>query len=207
MRGMKILRYGERAVLLEVGAARVNDYAAAIEQLDDHDIVAIVPAAETVLVQARHSSAIGGLSFRLETIEPLQREDYTTDGLVIDVRYDGEDLGWVADETGLGVEGVIAAHSSVAYRVQFCGFSPGFAYLSGLDPLLQLPRRASPRTRIPAGALAIAGPYTAVYPTASPGGWHLLGSTDAVLFDARRFEEGLSPSLLQPGQTVRFRPV
>ncbi len=207
MRGMKILRYGERAVLLEVGAARVNDYAAAIEQLDDHDVVSIVPAAETVLVQARHSSAIGGLSFRLETIEPLQREEYVTDPVVIDVRYDGADLEWVAVESGLGIDGVISAHSEVAYRVQFCGFSPGFAYLSGLDPLLQLPRRASPRTRIPAGSLAIAGPYTAVYPTASPGGWHLLGSTDAVLFDAGRFERGVSPSLLQPGQTIRFRPV
>ncbi|MDA3039991.1 MAG: allophanate hydrolase subunit 1 [Actinomycetota bacterium] len=204
---MKILRYGERAVLLEVGAARVNDYAAAIERLDDHDIVSIVPAAETVLVQARHSSAIGGLSFRLETIEPLQRAEYVTDPVVIDARYDGEDLERVAVESGLGVDEVISAHSDVDYRVQFCGFSPGFAYLSGLDPLLQLPRRASPRTRVPAGSIAIAGPYTAVYPTASPGGWHLLGCTDAVLFDAHRFEEGRSPALLEPGQTVRFRPV
>ena len=201
---MRILRYGERALLVEVGEARVSDYAAAIAHLGDHDIVGIVPAAETVLVEVRHSSALGALAFRLETLEPLDQGTEAEETIELRVRYNGEDLAWVASETGLSVADVVAAHSGVDYRVQFCGFSPGFAYLFGLDPLLQLPRRSEPRTRVPAGSVAIAGPYTAVYPTSSPGGWHLLGSTDAVLFDATRFDQGRSPVLLEPGRSVRF---
>jgi 5-oxoprolinase (ATP-hydrolysing) subunit B len=203
---MRILRYGDRALLVEVGGARVNDFAAAIERMDDVDVESVVPAAETILVEARHSSALGALEFRLGSLEPLNRAEYAGEPLVIDVHYDGMDLAWVAEETGQSVDDVVEAHSSAEYRVQFCGFSPGFAYIGGLDPLLQLPRRATPRTRVPAGSVAIAGPYTAVYPTASPGGWHLLGTTSAVLFDIARYDRGDSPALLEPGATVRFRP-
>jgi KipI family sensor histidine kinase inhibitor len=116
------------------------------------------------------------------------------------VRYDGADLGAVAAATGLAVDDVIARHTSASYTVAFCGFMPGFSYLVGVDARLQLPRRATPRTAVPGGAVAIASEFTAIYPSASPGGWHLLGITDAVLWDESREV----PALLPPGTRVRF---
>ena len=104
----------------------------------------------------------------------------------ITVRYDGPDLDEVARSTGLGRAQVIALHTQGAYVVAAIGFAPGFAYLRGLDRRLVIPRRATPRPRVPAGAVAIGGPYTGVYPLVSPGGWHLLGTAIGVaLFDAR----------------------
>lgn len=122
---------------------------------------------------------------------------------VIDVIYDGPDLTDLAERTGLSVAAVIQRHSVGVYTCEFCGFAPGFAYLSGLDPALTSPRRASPRPRVPAGSVAVAGDYTAVYPTASPGGWQLLGRTDTRLFDP----VADPPALIRPGDTVRFRAV
>jgi KipI family sensor histidine kinase inhibitor len=98
---------------------------------------------------------------------------------------------------------VIALHSAASYTVAYLGFSPGFGYLTGLDPALHVPRRTVPRTVVPAGSVAIAGPYASVYPSASPGGWRLLGHTPTVLWDVRRDP----PSLLGPGTRVRFQPV
>ena len=118
----------------------------------------------------------------------------------IAVRYDGEDLASVAAACGLSSAEVVDRHRATDYTCAFCGFAPGFAYLRGLDPALVLPRRATPRTRVPAGAVAIADTYTAVYPSVSPGGWHLIGSTDAPLWDATR----RPPSLIRPGTIVRF---
>ena len=120
--------------------------------------------------------------------------------VVIPVDYDGDDLADVAARCHLTVDAVIAAHAAAAYTVAFCGFAPGFAYLTGLPGSMVLPRRATPRPRVPAGAVAIAGDLSAVYPTPSPGGWHLLGRTDVVLFDPTR----QPPALLPPGTRVRF---
>jgi len=119
---------------------------------------------------------------------------------VVRTRYDGIDLSDVAARTGLSEEEVIARHSGRPYRVDIIGFVPGFAYLSELDASLALPRRDQPRPRIAAGSVAIAGLQTAVYPLVTPGGWHIIGSTDAVMFDPQRGE----PSLLRAGDTVRF---
>ena len=102
----------------------------------------------------------------------------------------------------MAVDAVVAAHAAATYTVAFCGFAPGFAYLTGLPAALRLPRRATPRPRVPAGSVAIAGELSAVYPTASPGGWHLLGRTDVALFDVDRDP----PALLTPGTIVRFEP-
>lgn len=118
----------------------------------------------------------------------------------IPVRYDGADLRDVAAATGFSVEDVILRHAGRSYTVDLLGFVPGFAYLSELDPALNLPRRAQPRARVPAGSVAIADAQTAVYPLDTPGGWHLIGRTDAVMFDPVRAE----PALLCPGDTVRF---
>lgn len=118
----------------------------------------------------------------------------------IPVTFDGPDLAPVADACGLSVTELVARHTAAVYRAEFCGFAPGFAYLSGLDPALHMPRRSSPRTRVPRGAVAIAGPYTAVYPTASPGGWQLLGSTAMDLFDPMADQ----PAVIVPGDIVIF---
>ena len=109
------------------------------------------------------------------------------------VRYDGADLDEVARATGLAPDQVVDLHAAGSYRVLFVGFAPGFGYLGGLDPRLRCPRRASPRARVPAGAVAIADNYTAVYPAASPGGWNLLGTALA------------PPPPLAAGDRVRFR--
>jgi biotin-dependent carboxylase-like uncharacterized protein len=123
--------------------------------------------------------------------------------VVLDVVYDGPDLDEVGDLTGLGRGGVVAAHTGTPWRVAFCGFSPGFGYLAGGDPRLHVPRRESPRAEVPSGAVGLAGEYSGVYPRRSPGGWQLIGRTDADLWDLRRD----APALLRPGMTVRFRPI
>jgi KipI family sensor histidine kinase inhibitor len=116
------------------------------------------------------------------------------------VRYDGPDLAAVAESCGFSPEELAARHLACRYRVGFIGFSPGFAYLLGGDPALQPPRLAEPRTRVPAGALAIAGPYSAVYPRSSPGGWNLIGSCDEPTFDPKQNP----PALLTAGMAVRL---
>jgi KipI family sensor histidine kinase inhibitor len=122
---------------------------------------------------------------------------------VIPVRYTGEDLDYVADQTRLSRKEVIEIHSAARYRVFVIGFVPGFAYLGPLDQRLVLPRRKSPRKRVPAGSVAIAEAQTAVYPSETPGGWHLIGITDVRMFDPNR----PSPSLLAVGDIVRFEAV
>lgn len=119
---------------------------------------------------------------------------------VIPVRYDGDDIELVARETGLSIDEIVEIHSAPVYRVFVIGFVPGFAYLGPLDHRLALPRRASPRTRVPAGSVAIAEAQTAVYPAETPGGWHLIGRTDVKMFDPG----WPSPSLLTVGDRVRF---
>jgi KipI family sensor histidine kinase inhibitor len=118
----------------------------------------------------------------------------------IRVRFDGEDLPAVAARVDLPVATLVEALCRISFRVQFLGFQPGFAYLAGLPAAWRLPRRDTPRTRVPAGSLALGGAYCGIYPVAGPGGWHLLGHTDAVLFDPA----SSPPALLQPGDKVRL---
>lgn len=121
----------------------------------------------------------------------------------LDCVYDGPDLADVAELWGTSVDGVIARHTGTEFRVAFCGFSPGFGYLTGLPAELAVPRRDSPRPRVPAGAVGLAGEYSGVYPSPSPGGWRLIGRTDRVLFDP----DASPPALLTPGTRVTFRAV
>ncbi len=128
-------------------------------------------------------------------------EELKDQGLIeIPVIYDGPDLAEVAERTGLTIEAVIDRHVSRTYRAYASGFQPGFAYLGDLDASLALPRRSAPRVRVPPGSVAIAGAQTAIYPLQTPGGWHLIGSTSTVMFDANRNP----PALIRPGDSVRF---
>lgn len=124
----------------------------------------------------------------------------TSRAVEIPVSYDGPDLEDVSTALGLSREDVITRHVARAYSVDLLGFVPGFAYLSELDPALHLSRRLQPRPRVPAGSVAIAGAQTAVYPLETPGGWHVIGRTDTVMFDPARDP----PAVLLPGDTVRF---
>ncbi|HYJ75870.1 MAG TPA: allophanate hydrolase subunit 1, partial [Kineosporiaceae bacterium] len=164
------------------------------------------PGLRSVLVERDADGAgpaeVSGLARELATASV---GDIGADGgrvVEIAVRYDGEDLPSVARRLGLEVAEVVARHAAPTYTVACLGFSRGFPYLEGLDPLLRLPRRDTPRARVPAGSVAIAAEQAGIYPQASPGGWHLLGRTDAVLFDPDREP----PALLAPGDRVRFVP-
>ncbi|WP_328727989.1 allophanate hydrolase subunit 1 [Streptomyces jietaisiensis] len=196
---------GKHALLIELpDAERTGDLLA--ELLRRHaagslpPVEEIVPGARTVLLDGVGDPA--ELARRLADWDvPPRAED---DGAVVEipVRYDGPDLAEVAARWGIGADEVAARHSSYTYRVAFCGFAPGFGYLTGLPAELHVPRRGTPRTRVPAGALALAGPYSAVYPRATPGGWQLIGTMPdpAPLWDLTRDR----PALLTPGTRVRF---
>jgi KipI family sensor histidine kinase inhibitor len=164
----------------------------------------VIPAESTVVVVCQRSEA-AGIGDRLDAIIPRPIVADQADPFVIEVVYDGDDLGGVADAVGWSVDEVISRHMAGDYRVAFCGFSPGFAYLSGLDPMLHLPRRTTPRTRVPPGAVAIAAGYSAVYPAASPGGWHLIGTTTPTITAALWNTHADPPAALWPGRAVRFR--
>lgn len=203
---VRLIGYGPRAVLAEyatldavMAAATHVREAVATGRLEG--VIDVVPAARTVLVH--HSGRVdhAALDAALGDISPVEPLDPST--VEIPVRYDGEDLLAIADATALTPAEVIDLHAGTEYTAAFCGFVPGFAYLIGLDPLLHLPRRATPRPRVPAGAVAIAFEYTAVYPAATAGGWHLLGTTDLPMWDEGREP----PATIGPGTRVRFRPV
>ncbi|WP_209672212.1 5-oxoprolinase subunit B family protein [Amycolatopsis magusensis] len=199
---MRVHRYGTRAALVDLpGAAEVLGLDAALAADPPEGVEEVVPAARTVLVRfdpgrTTFERLVEQLSGR--PLEPSP--SHHGDELVVPVRYDGEDLAEVASATGLTEAEVVERHTGAEYRVAFCGFAPGFGYLTGLDPLLHLPRRSNPRVRVPAGAVAVAGEYAAVYPHPSPGGWHLLGHTPLAVWDTEREP----PNLLAPGTTVRF---
>ena len=160
----------------------------------------IVPAARTLLVYFR-PSAISRQVLAAEISTRDLRGSVREAGRLVEipVHYNGEDLVDVAQELGIGTDEVIRRHTGSEYDVAFCGFAPGFAYLSGGAGFV-VPRRSTPRTRIPAGAVALAGGFSGVYPQASPGGWQIIGVTPLKMWDLQRDE----PALLQPGYRVRF---
>jgi len=169
-------------------------------------VVDVVPAARTVLVTAPGArEALRAVRSLLADVDPAAVPERAEAGAVeLDVHYDGEDLELVARDAGCSTDEVVALHTGAVLTVAFGGFAPGFAYLAGLPEPLRQPRLDTPRPRIPAGAVGVAGEFGGVYPRTSPGGWRLLGrlTEDApTLFDPDRDP----PALLQPGTTVRFR--
>lgn len=199
-----VLPCGPRAFLLEFGSideVMAADRALGLTALGSSGrLTEIVPAALTILVA--HDGSVDGPEVveALRSASPTASHSVAAPIVEISVRYDGDDLGVVADVCGMSTEEVVRRHSGALYECAFCGFMPGFSYLTGLDPALWLPRRATPRTRVPSGSVAIAAEFSAVYPGESPGGWHLLGTTTALMWD----ESAQSPALVPPGTRVRF---
>jgi KipI family sensor histidine kinase inhibitor len=202
---MLIKSVGDTAFSVELeGNAQVMALRGAI-RADDNilGIVACVPALRALLI--RFDPALitrGELEARVRNLTATLSEAHAGEGRLwrIPVRYDGPDLDHVARACGLSVAEVVALHGAARYRVLMLGFMPGFAYMGGLPDALRLPRRAEPRLKVPAGAVAIADDMTAIYPWESPGGWHLLGQSGVTLFDQTRDP----PALLAPGDRVEF---
>ena len=200
---MRLRPAGERGLLVEVESLElVHRLHAALRALDPPGVVELVPAYRTLLIVAdpERAGALDELAARLPALELPPADAVAGDPVEIPVRYDGQDLPEVAGLTGLDVEEVVRRHTAPEYTVAFLGFSPGFPYLVGLDPALEVPRRDTPRTSIPAGSVGLAGGQTGIYPSASPGGWQLIGRTEVTLFDPRRDP----PALLAPGSRLRF---
>ncbi len=198
---MNLRRYGDRALLLEVGSTRdVVAWSAAVRDAPVEGLVDVVTGAETVLVVLDGPGRLGAAAGRLRGLTPDSVEITTGDVVEVPVVYDGPDLDEVARLTGLSRDDVVAAHTGREWSVAFGGFAPGFAYLVGGDERLAVPRRDSPRTSVPAGSVGLAGEFSGVYPRSSPGGWQLIGRTDLALWDLDRDP----PALLVPGTPVRF---
>ena len=199
---MRLLPCGDRAILVEVAdAAERRRLDATLRRRPLPGTVEHVPGARTVLVVASAAHHLPEIAAALRDLV-LDAPEATdeTDELVVEVRYDGPDLDDVATHLGITRSEVVARHTGQVWTVEFAGFAPGFAYLTGSEGDLEVPRRHSPRTRIPAGSVGLAGPYSGVYPRPSPGGWQLIGRTDVTLWDAERDP----PALLTPGRRVRF---
>jgi KipI family sensor histidine kinase inhibitor len=201
-RRLRVRRAGDAALLVETGdLATSHRLDAAVRDAALPGVVDVVPGEHTVLVTADPAVCdLDRLAARLPALPLPEAAAGEATPVEIPTVYDGEDVDVVAELAGLSREEVVARHAASSYTVAYLGFSPGFAYLTGLDPALHVPRRDSPRTAVPAGSVAIAGPYAAVYPSRSPGGWRLLGRSDLALWDVARDP----PSLLRPGTRVRF---
>ena len=215
--GVEVLRVAERALLVRFGGADLARAVVRAQRLDARLARAGIPAAGERVLGAGNllvafdrapgldlaaiAARLRGLAERVAEgparAAPGPREHH------FEVVYGGDagpDLGAVARAARLAPERVVELHAGALYRVAFVGFSPGFPYLIGLARALELPRRAAPRPRVPAGSVAIAGPFAGVYPSPTPGGWHLIGHTDAALFDPA----ASPPAALAPGDRVRF---
>ena len=196
---MQLRPVGRTAALVEVRDATTALALATWARSAGIDAVEMVPAAETVLFDG--VADLAALAGALDAWSP-SGPAVTGDLVEVAVTYDGPDLDFVAEAWGTDRDGVVARHVEVEYVAAFCGFAPGFSYLAGLPADLAVPRLESPRAKVPVGSVGLAGAWCGVYPTASPGGWRLLGRTDATLWDQSREQ----PALLPPGTRVKFVP-
>lgn len=199
---MRVLPCADAGLLVEL--ADLDEVLALYAELVDsppQGVVDLVPAARTLLLRLDpHRTDVQEVERAVRSVRPRPGARTDAGHLEVPVTYDGEDLAEVGRLTGLGERGVVDAHTGQEWTVAFCGFAPGFGYLVGTDDRLHVPRRTTPRTKVPAGAVALAGEFTGVYPRESPGGWQLIGHTTVQAWDIDRDP----PALLRPGVRVRF---
>lgn len=202
---MRILPVRGDCLLVEL--ADLGEALALFDALENNPvegITEIIPAARTLLVSFDpYTISDEALVAAIAALAGGERKAASGASIEIPVRYDGEDLTEVAGILGMSVDDVIRLHGERDYVAAFTGFAPGFAYLSGGDPRLTVPRRKSPRTKVPAGAVGLAGEFSGIYPKTSPGGWQLIGTTPLAMFDIDR----TPASLLQPGSRIKFRNI
>lgn len=202
---MRVLPSGSTGLLLEADTLdEVLGLYAALQADPPAGVVDLVPAARTVLLVLDPAATTPArVHEQVARRQPVDRGDARpADDAVLEVpvAYDGDDLDDVAEILGCGRDGVVRRHTGTLWTVAFCGFSPGFGYLTADTGDWDLPRRGTPRTRVPAGAVGLAGEFTGVYPRESPGGWQLIGRTRLTTFDIDRDP----PALLAPRTRVRF---
>ncbi|GAA4338444.1 allophanate hydrolase subunit 1 [Klenkia terrae] len=201
---MRVLPSGDAAVLAELDDLdQVLALHAALGQPPD-GVLDVVPAGRTVLVALDPTrTSVDAVTRWVRDARPVPGARPEAEELEVPVVYDGADLADVAEVLGCSPAEVVTRHTGTVWTVAFCGFAPGFGYATAGDGDWAIPRRSSPRTRVPAGSVALAGEFSSVYPRESPGGWQLLGRTDLAMFDVDRDPA----ALLRPGVRVRFRDV
>jgi KipI family sensor histidine kinase inhibitor len=198
---MQIRPSGTRGLLLELDSLEeVLELYAALQHQPPAGVVDLVPAARTILVMVAEDTALGDVAAAVRATTPRAGGRNDAPRVELPVHYHGEDLSDVAELLGCTTAEVVQRHCNEAWTVAFCGFAPGFGYLTAESGHWDLPRRPSPRTRVPAGAVALAGEFSGVYPRDSPGGWQLIGHTEVAVFDLHRDPT----ALLTPGARVRF---
>lgn len=199
---MRLLPSGSTGLLVELdGLQEVLALYTALTTEPPHGVVDIVPAARTVLVVIDPARTdLATVERAVRSARPRHDHSAAGDLVEIPVRYDGEDLADVGSLLGCDPSEVVHRHTAEEWTVAFCGFAPGFGYLTGARYPWDIPRRPTPRTSVPQGSVALAGEFSGIYPRASPGGWQLLGHTDVATFDLQRDP----PALLRPGTRVRF---
>lgn len=199
---MRLLPSGSTSLLVEVDG--INEvlalYAALVDAKLD-GVIDLVPAASTVLlVIDPTATSLSTVTAAVRTVTPRRGDQKEGELVEIPVTYDGEDLDEVASLWGCDTDEVVRQHRSQDWKVAFCGFTPGFGYMTSSSWTRDVPRRSSPRTKVPPGSVALAGDFCGVYPRESPGGWRLIGRTKLRAFDLAREPA----ALLRPGTRVRF---
>ncbi len=194
---------GTRALLVTFDSlADVVAFHGGLDRAALPGVAEVVSGARTLLVRFDPGRTDAGrLRTRLDDVVPVPASGHTDDDpVVIPVTYDGEDLDAVAATTGMTTDELVAWHTGQVWTSAFCGFAPGFSYLTGTAPSLDLPRRATSRTAVPSGSVALAGEFSAVYPRTSPGGWQLIGRTSVPMWSLDRDPPALAPA----GARLRF---
>jgi KipI family sensor histidine kinase inhibitor len=202
---MMILPYGDRALLAQLDSLeQATGLAAALARRRPPGVEELVPGARTVLVRIDPNRiSLTAAEQWITSAEASETGPAVAELVTIPVRYDGPDLADAAALLGIPPEELVARHSAARWTAAFVGFAPGFAYLASPGFKLDVPRRPTSRPRVEAGSVGLAGEFSGVYPRESPGGWQLIGRTDALLWDVDRDP----PALVRPGTEVRFQVV
>ena len=205
---------GDSALVVQFGSVispethnLIRNFLQWFEEVKPASVIECVPAFTTVTIHydpyKMNATAFEDLKKLIETAPQALSQNTLFKTIEITVIYNGPDLEYVSAHAKLSIAEVINLHSSATYLVHMIGFLPGFPYLGGMDERLQTPRKSTPRTSVPAGAVGIAGAQTGIYPLTTPGGWQHIGHTDLTLFDPHREQ----PSLIKAGDHVKFVPV